>query len=154
MSVAPPSDLKSWSKKNLAREVQRLRAVLREHAERPGSDPREAATRDATIDIAGDPNAAGGSLLDLRSAVLLRGIDVVLVDTKQDDPVAMMMTLSGRINYASDEIEHVYVFGPDGAAALMTQLVQLAKRASGLVPHGQRFAAEFKVAVEERMADA
>ena len=31
--MKPPDDLKEWSKNDLVREVRRLRAVMREHAE-------------------------------------------------------------------------------------------------------------------------
>jgi hypothetical protein len=153
MSKPPPDDLKSWSKNALVREVQRLRALTREHAERMGDDPREAATTDAAItDVTGDPHARGGVLLDARSAVLLESTDVALMDTKSErEPVAMMMALAGRINYSLDRVEHAYLFGPDGAAALVSQLIGLAHRASLHEGDGMRFAAEFKVALEARM---
>jgi hypothetical protein len=83
--MRPPDDLKEWSKNDLVREVRRLRAVMREHAERPGDDPRAQATTGAVVDVAGDPHAAGGALLDMRSAVLMDGMEVVLVDTKRED---------------------------------------------------------------------
>jgi hypothetical protein len=141
-----------WPKGELAREVARLRAILREHAERPGSDPREASTTDSQIDIAGDPYATGGALLDARSAVLMENVAVVLVDTKRDEAVSMMLTLEGRINYAADRAEHAYLFGPDGAAALVSELVALAGRAASHDrPHGRRFADEFRRDLDRRM---
>jgi hypothetical protein len=141
----------AWPKKELAKEVGRLRAILREHAERRGDDPREASTRDSIIDIAGDPYARGGALLDARAAVLLDSVDVVLVDTKRDDPVAMMLALAGRLNYSTARVEHAYLFGPDGAAGLVSELVGLAARAAGAGGHGARFADEFRALLDERM---
>lgn len=153
MSEPPPDDLKQWSKNELVRELRRLRAILYEHAERRGVDPREQATTGAAVvDVAGDPRAQGGAVLDARSAVLMDSVDVVLVDTKHDDPVVMMLALAGRVNYSHDRVEHAYMFSPDGAAALVSELVGLAARASShAAEHGQRFAAEFTVALDERM---
>lgn len=153
MSRPPPDDLMQWPKRELAKEVARLRAITREHAERRGDDPRGAATTGAaTVDVAGDPHAAGGALLDARAAVLMESVDVVLVDTKSDDPVVMMLALGGRVNYSSDRVEHAYLFGPDGAAALVSELVGLASRAaSGELGHGRRFAEAFRALLDERM---
>ena len=153
MTIPPPDDLKAWSKNELVREIRRLRAITREHAERVGQDPREAATTDAAIiDVAGDPHARGGALLDARAAVLMDELDVALMDTKAEtEPITMMMTIGGRINYAIDRVQHAYLFGPDGAAALVSQLIGLAQRASEHPGDGQRFAAEFKVALEARI---
>jgi hypothetical protein len=90
-------------------------------------------------------------LLDMRSAVLMEAIDVVLVDTKTDDPVAMMMALRGRVNYADDRVEHAYLFGADGAAAIITEIAGLVGRAGSLgAQHGERFAAQFVAAYEQR----
>jgi hypothetical protein len=150
----PPDDLKQWSKNDLVRELRRLRAVLREHAERPGGDPREAASSGSMMDVAEDPHAKGGALLDARSAVLLEGVDVVLIDTKAEEPVAMMLVLSGRINYVVDRVEHAYIFGPDGAAGLVSQLVGLASRASGSdQQHAQEFATTFRANLDRRMEE-
>jgi hypothetical protein len=154
MTQPPPDDLKEWSKNDLVRELRRLRAVLREHAERPGDDPRAAASSGSIMDVAQDPKASGGALLDTRSAVLLEGIDVVLIDTKAEDPVAMMMTLSGRINYVADRVEHTYIYGPDGAAGMVSELVGLASRASGSDQlHAQRFATTFQADLDRRMKE-
>ena len=154
MSSPPPDDLKAWTKNDLVREVRRLRAIMREHTERRGDDPREQATTGAAItDVAGDPYAAGGAILDTRSTVLLDGVEVALVDTKRDEGVAMLLALEGRVNYAHDRVEHAYLFGPDGAAGLVSELVALAARASGGPEHGQRFAAEFQVELDRRMRE-
>jgi hypothetical protein len=148
--VRPPDDLKDWSKKDLMREVARLRAVLHEFSNRVGDDARGASTPDPIV--GGSPSGRGDALLDARSAVLLDGVEVVLVDTKQDEPVVMLLSLSGRINYADDRVTHAYLFGPDGAAGLVTELLMLAARADdGDLPHGQRFAQQFREDLSARM---
>jgi hypothetical protein len=99
--MKPPDDLKAWSKNELVREVRRLRAIMREHAERRGDDPRAQATTGAAVtSVDGDPHAARARVLDTRAAVLMDTVDVVLVDTKSEEPVRMMLALGGRINYA------------------------------------------------------
>jgi hypothetical protein len=152
MNGPPPDDLKAWPKNELVREVRRLRAITREHAERRGDDPRQQATSGAAVtDVAGDPHARGGAILDARAAVLMDGVEVVLIDTKRDEPVAMLLALSGRINYATERVEHAYLFGPDGAAALISELAGLAARAAGGPEHAHRFAAEFQTELNRRM---
>lgn len=152
MSEKPPGNVNEWSRKQLAREVIRLRAILHEHARRVGDDPRPAST-EAPI-IGGSPHGRGDSLVDARAAVLLESIDVVLLDTKRDDErVAMMMTLGGRINYADDRVTHAYLFGADGAAAIVSELILFAGRAAGADEHGRRFAAEFQALLDERMSE-
>jgi hypothetical protein len=148
----PPDDLMEWPKGELAKEVARLRAITREHAERPGDDPRQASTSDPII--GGSPRGRGDALLDARSAVLMDFIDVALVDMKRDEPLSMMLSLAGRINYADDRVTHAYIFGPDGAAGIVSQLVGLASRAAGAHgdPNAEAFAAEFKADLGRRMA--
>lgn len=135
------------------REVARLRAVMREHAERPGDDPREASTQDPII--GGSPHGEGDALVDARSAVLLDAVEVVLLDTKRpEDGVSMLLSLAGRINYADDRVTHAYLMNGDGAAGIVAELVMLAHRAGAMGrPDGLAFAAEFKAGVECRMAE-
>lgn len=144
----PPDDLKSWSKNELIRELRRQRALNREHAEQVPA----AHSGGGAVDVAGDPHAQGGVLLDMRGAVLLENSEVILVDTKRDEPVAMVLRLAGRVNYSTDRADTAYLFGPDGAAAIVTEVIGLVQRAAhGGGEHGQRFAAEFKVAMETHM---
>jgi hypothetical protein len=146
----PPDDLKDWSKNDLVREVRRLRAITREMAERVGDDPRGASTSDPIV--GGSPHGQGDALIDARAAVLLDHADVVLVDTKRDsEPVSMLLSLGGRVNYSDDRTTVAYLMNGDGAAAIVSQLVGLASRAAGSGPHGQEFAADFRVALEARM---
>lgn len=151
--MKPPDDLKDWSKKDLMREVARLRAVMREHAERPGDDAREMSASDPII--GGSPHGQGDALVDARSAVLLEAVEVVLLDTKRpEDGVTMLLSLAGRINYADDRVTHAYLLNGDGAAGIVAELVALAQRAGAMGrPDGLAFAAEFKVGLERRMAE-
>jgi hypothetical protein len=150
----PPDDLKDWSKNDLVREIRRLRAITREMAERVGDDPRGASTSDPII--GGSPHGQGDALIDARAAVLLDHADVVLVDTKREsEPVSMLLSLGGRINYSDDRTTVAYLMNGDGAAAIVSQLVGLASRAAGMHgdPHGEEFAADFKLALERRMGE-
>jgi hypothetical protein len=144
MTKPPPENLMDWPKAELAREVARLRAVLYEHASRE-HDP--ATSGGDLVDVAGDPYARGGVVLDAREAVLLDEMDVSLVDTKQDQAPVMFMLLQGRVNFETRRTKQGFMFGPDGAAALATQLVGLAGRAGG------RFLTEFQEAFEARMGE-
>jgi hypothetical protein len=148
----PPPDLMQWPKRELVRELERLRAITREHAERRGDDPRISAGTGAVV--GGSPRGEGDALLDARSAVLLDGMEVVLVDTKSSDPVSMLMELRGRVNYSTDHVRNAYLFGPDGAAAIVTQVLALAGRCAGsALPHARRFADEYESEVQRRLSE-
>jgi hypothetical protein len=144
MAKPPPDDLMEWPKGELAKEVARLRAILYERADRE-HDP--ATSGGGMVDTTGDPHARGGVLLDARGAVLMDKLDVSLVDTKQDKVPAMMMLIGGRVNFETRRISQAYLFGPDGAAAVATQLVGLAARAGG------PFMTEFQESFEKRMEE-
>jgi hypothetical protein len=120
----------------------------------PLDDPRGASTSDPII--GGSPHGQGDALIDARAAVLLDHADVVLVDTKREsEPVSMLLSLGGRINYSDDRTTVAYLMNGDGAAAIVSQLVGLASRAAGMHgdPHGEEFAADFKLALERRMGE-
>src|SRR5688572_26756051 len=120
-------ELKGWSKNELIREVERLRAVTREHAEQLGDEP--ARDGGSMVDVAGDPHARGGVLLDVRNAVLVDAVDVCLVDSKSDtDPIHLALQLAGRINTRDDRATHLYLLNEDGAAGIVSELVALATR--------------------------
>jgi hypothetical protein len=144
MSKPPPTNLMDWPKARLATEVARLRAIMYEHAEQPADPPTSGG---GLVDVAGDPHARGGVVIDARKSVLMDEIDVSLVDTKYDEPPRMVMLLHGRVNFTDRRARQLYMFGADGAAALATQLVALAGRAGG------EFAAEFRAAFEQRMEE-
>jgi hypothetical protein len=144
MTKPPPANLMEWPKGDLAKEVARLRAILREHGHEVGNVPHSGGDM---VDVAGDPHARGGVVLDARKAVLMDAMDVCLVDTKQDEKPIMMMVLEGRVNYETRRTKQAYLFGADGASALATQVVALAGRAGGA------FMAEFQETFEQRMAE-
>ena len=153
MSRRPPDDLNKWSRRELVTEIERLRALTREMAERVGDDPRGQSTQDPIV--GGSPHGRGDALLDARAAVLLDAVEVVLVDTKRSEPVSMLLSLGGRINYADDRVIHAYLFGPDGAAGIVSELTMLASRAGTHGgEHGTRFAQEFADALDQRLRDA
>jgi hypothetical protein len=128
-----------WNKADLVKEVQRLRAVMREHADQI-HDP----ARSGGDSVGGSPYGRGNTVLDMRGAVLLEYNEVILVDSKRDEAPAMALILEGRVNYETRRVKQMYLFGPDGAAALVTQMFGLAARAGG------RFAQEFAELVTER----
>ena len=144
MTKPPPADLMQWPKAELAKEVKRLRAVAFEAAHQPADDPTSGG---GMVDVAGDPFARGGVVLDARKAVLMDEIDVTLVDTKRDEPPAAAMLLQGRINYGTGRTKQLYLYDADGAAALVSQLVGLAARAGG------EYAREFQQRLDERMKE-
>lgn len=141
-------ELKTWSKNDLVREVERLRAFTREHARRPGEDTTR--LPGSIVDVAGDPHAHGGALVDARNAILLDEVDVCLVDPNPGEPEEhgrVALTLAGRVNMRDERSSVLFMFGADGAAAIVTQLVGLAARA------GDPYAAEFAGLVEARMGE-
>lgn len=149
--MKPPDNLMDWPKRELIREVERLRAVMREHAEQVNPSH----SGGGTVDVAGDPYALGGVIIDARGAVVMDECEVVLVDTKKDDePVAMILRLKGRINYSEDRADTAYFINGDGAAAICSEIFALAKRAADRGGEdGLRFAAEFQAAFEHRMKE-
>ena len=143
MTKPPPEDLMDWPKAQLAKEVARLRAINREFAE-PIADPPTSGGD--IVDVAGDPHARGGAVIDARNAVLMDGIDVAVVDTRSgEDSVVMMLVLEGRVNYSTRRVKQAYMFDANAAASIVTQLLGIAARAGGL------FRVRFQAAVEEQM---
>lgn len=152
MSEPTPSryrrELKTWSKNDLVREVERLRALTREHARRPGEDTT--GLPGSIVDVVGDPHAHGGALVDARNAILLDEVDVCLVDPNPGEPEEhgrVALTLAGRVNMRDERSTVLLMFDADGAAAVVTQLIGLAVRA------GDPYAAEFAGLVEARTRD-
>jgi hypothetical protein len=136
MTQPPADNLEQWTKTDLISELRRLRAVTREHAEQRGDTPGQQPTT--------------GALLNISNAVLMDTSEVVLVDTKHDQPISIVLTLRGRINYAHDRIEHAYLLGPDGTAMLVSQLMGLAAHAA---ERDRRFAAAFAAGLAHRLND-
>jgi len=69
--------------------------------------------------------------LDMTDIVLLEEIDVCTVDAVRmgtSNGQAIFATLGGRINKKTDRATVGFMFPPDGAAALITELLALADR--------------------------
>lgn len=149
--TAPPKNLMDWPKEQLAAEVERLRKIMHEKAWPVGDVPRSGGDVSGGTD---DPRGKGTVLIDSRQSVLLDAMDVSLVDTKRDEGVAMTMLLQGRVNFGQpdERSKQLYLMSADGAAALVSEIVGLAKRAADMgEQHGMMFAAAFQVALEDRM---
>jgi hypothetical protein len=86
----------------------------------------------------GGPHDHGGVVLDARNAVLLETVDVSTVDPEHGGrgQSAVAMVLDGRINQTQDRVSVLFIFGTDGAASIVTELIALYGRATG---HPQPF---------------
>lgn len=146
MAEPPPADLMQWSKPALVNELNRLRAVTREHAEQIHSDSPDVTN---TPIMGGSPRGRGDALLDTRGAVLLDHTEVVLVDREPGSgkPPAAMLVLSGRVNFERRRSQTAYLFGTDGAAAIVSELTELAARAGGDYARG------FQTDLERRLKE-
>jgi hypothetical protein len=79
----------------------------------------------------GDSRDRGAVLLDVTDVVLMDGVEVCTVDrvrAGQTNGQAIFMTLAGKINNKTDRATVGFMFPPDGAAALITELLALADR--------------------------
>ena len=81
----------------------------------------------------GGPFDRNAVVIDLRDAVLLGYTEVALVETvnlEHDEKApAIAMVLAGRINKTTEESRILYLFGFDGAASILSELMGLADRA-------------------------
>lgn len=92
------------------------------------SDPR---TLGGGMSGPGGSRNQGAVLLDVTDVVLLNSIDVCTVDVARRGELTaqrIYMTLGGRVNRRADVATVGFVFGTDGAAVLITQLLALADR--------------------------
>lgn len=84
-----------------------------------------------SISSFGGPREQGTSLLDLTDVVLMESIEVCTVDNVRRGMLqeqAIFMTLKGRVNKTTDYVNVGFVFGSDGGAALITEILALADR--------------------------
>jgi len=103
-------------------------------------------------DIAGPggPYDKDAVVVDTANAVLLDSTDVALIAVGRNgtfEEKALALLLEGRINKTQDRAKVLFLLNGDGAAALVTELVGVAKR------EGAEFAADFVVAMEERQKE-
>ncbi len=92
------------------------------------TDPRRLG---GTMAGPGGPHDRGAVFLDLTDCILMESMEVCTVDTVRTGEMAgqaIFMQLSGRINKTRDQVTTGYMFGPDGAAAIITELLALADR--------------------------
>jgi hypothetical protein len=75
----------------------------------------------------GGPHDRGAVIVDARNAILMDSVGVSTVDSEGGDPrpVAIVLELSGRINQTQDRASVLFIFGSDGAAAIITELLGL-----------------------------
>lgn len=86
----------------------------------------------------GGPHDIGGVVLDARNAVILETVDVSTIDPERGGrgQSALAMVLGGRVNQTKERVSLLFIFGSDGAAAIVTELIALYGRATG---DGQAF---------------
>lgn len=79
----------------------------------------------------GGPRDQGMVVLDMTDAVLMDSVDVATVDTVRAGVLggqAIFMTLGGRVNKTTRRVTVGFMFGPDGAAGIVTELLAMADR--------------------------
>lgn len=111
---------------------------------------RSTDTAEIPGDIVGstdDPFADDSVIVDTRRAVLLAATDVCLTTNPSDGLEFCALLMSGRVNRSTDQSRVVYLTGPDGMAALVSQLVGLAQRRGG------DFANEFGTLLNARLEE-
>lgn len=114
---------------------------------------RHGADRPAVVRSSTDPRKAGGriistgddALLDTRRAVIVDGAEVCKVGNPSDGSAFMALFLEGRLNRTTERAAILHLLGPDGAAALVSQLIGLAARM------GPAFEGEFRAALDARI---
>jgi hypothetical protein len=81
----------------------------------------------------GGPHDIGGVVLDASNAILLETVDVSTIDPDRGGrgQSAVALVLGGRINQTQDRASVLFIFGTDGAASIVTELIGLYGRATG-----------------------
>lgn len=93
------------------------------------SDPR---ALKGSIAGPGGPHDRGAVFLETTKAIILEGCTVSTLDSEDGSPAAVAMMLNGRINRTQDKASVLFLFGTDGVAAIVTELMALLGRASGV----------------------
>lgn len=92
------------------------------------ADPR---TLGGQIVGPGGPHDRGAVLIDSTDCVLLESMEVCVIDRILDGESqgdSIFMTLQGRVNKSTRQVQVGYIFDADGAAAIITELLALADR--------------------------
>ena len=81
----------------------------------------------------GGPHDVGGVVLDARNAVILDSVDVSTIDPERGarGQHAVALVLGGRINQTKERASVLFLFGTDGAASIVTELIGLYGRWTG-----------------------
>lgn len=104
------------------------------------SDPRKLP---GEITGPGGPHDRGAFILDATRAVLLDSVVASTVDSEQAETgSAIALLLEGRINRTTERARVLFIFGTDGAAAIVTELVALLGRASSKPGFGAQLMAD------------
>lgn len=103
-------------------------------------------------DIAGPggPSDRYGVVIDTTHAVLLDYSTVALVEPTRNGrkgPPAIALMMEGRVNKATERTRILYLINGDGAAAIVTEMLGLIKRAEHAAP---ALAAEMRKRLGER----
>jgi len=81
----------------------------------------------------GGPHDVGGVVLDARNAVILDSVDVSTIDPERGarGQHAVALVLGGRINQTKERASVLFLFGTDGAASIVTELIAFYGRWTG-----------------------
>lgn len=88
---------------------------------------------------------AGGAMVDTRRALLVEDLEICSIDSPGTGAVMIAMLFSGRINQSDDHAAVLNIIGPDGAAAIVSEVLGLASRM------GPAFELEFREALDLRL---
>lgn len=101
----------------------------------------------------GGPHDVGGVVLDARNAVILETVDVSTVDPERGGrgQSAIALVLGGRINQTKDRASVLFLFGADGMAAIISEIVGLVGRAGGI--DADAFLADLTTRIAEMRAE-
>lgn len=93
-------------------------------------DPRRAGGKIVAPDL---DSGRGDAVLDTRQAVLKDETTVAMANLKfgEENRHVIGLELGGRINKSTDRAQILFLFDPDGAAAIITELVGICQRAGG-----------------------
>jgi len=93
------------------------------------ADPR---TLGGAIAGPGGSRDRNGVVIDTTDSVLLSDVEVTVVEGMTNGATAgtmTFMTLGGRVNKTTRQVRVGFLFGPDGGAAIVTELLAIADRA-------------------------
>jgi hypothetical protein len=93
----------------------------------------------------GGPYDRDGVVVDTRNAVILDTSNVAMATNPSDGRRVVAVLLGGKINQSVQRTDVLFLTGADGAAAICTELIAIARREGG------SYMNEFTRLVAERM---